>query len=172
MTTSTPAPSSQPALPDWAAQSQPVEDVRIDIAFIVEPSFYYGPSSNISAGQWESLREPIYQPAIPGAAQGFVLSVDKPAAASHEEIQRRKHRHGHAADDRQRGLPCGRQFGGEVVRFLIEFTDQHDLAGGIVNQRGVDFDVHRRPLRIIIGMFFPGCGAGYDDFATERLLQF
>lgn len=67
-------PSSE--LPDWAAESVPVDGMRIDIAFIVEPSFYYGPSSQLLPGQWESLREPLYQPAIPGAAQGFVLSQD------------------------------------------------------------------------------------------------
>jgi len=76
VTANTPGASSQTALPDWAAQSEPVEGVRIDIAFIVEPTFYYGPPSNIAAAQWEQLREPLYQPAIPGAAQGFVLSAD------------------------------------------------------------------------------------------------
>jgi hypothetical protein len=65
-----------PAPPDWAARAEPVDDVRIDVAFIVEPSFYYGPSSQISPEQWETLREPLYMPEIPGAAQGFVLSAD------------------------------------------------------------------------------------------------
>lgn len=63
-------------LPEWAARSEPVEGVRIDIAFVIEPSFYYGPPSHISAEQWESLREPLYVPEIPDAARGFVLSAD------------------------------------------------------------------------------------------------
>jgi len=69
-------------LPDWASQSEPVEGVLIDIAFIVHASFYYGPSSNISPEQWQNMREPLYQPAIPSTAQGFVLSAD---CVGHEE---------------------------------------------------------------------------------------
>jgi hypothetical protein len=76
MTVNASGSSSQTTLPDWAAQSEPLEDVHIDIAFIVEHSFYYGPSSRISPEQWANLCEPLYQPAIPGAAQGFVLSAD------------------------------------------------------------------------------------------------
>lgn len=76
MAANTPGPSSQTTLPDWATQSEPVDDVRIDVAFIIRPSFYYGPPSNIQPGQWETQREPLYEPAIPGAAQGFVLSAD------------------------------------------------------------------------------------------------
>jgi hypothetical protein len=85
----TPASTAQTALPDWALQSEPVEGVRIDIAFIVEPSFYYGPSSHISPEQWRNLREPLYQPAIPGAEQGFVLSAD---CVGHEEELHRHYR--------------------------------------------------------------------------------
>lgn len=112
------------ALPEWAAQSQPVEEVHIDIAFIVEPSFYYGPSSNISDGQWEGLREPIYQPAIPGAAQGFVLSAD---CIGHEDELCRHYRDLLARVERHGKDPAdGAHFWNRPVihapgRFLLNF---------------------------------------------------
>ncbi len=68
--------AAPPELPEWAQQSEPVDGVRIDIGFVISTTFYYGPENDFSAAQWEALREPLAQPAIPLVAEHFVLSAD------------------------------------------------------------------------------------------------
>jgi hypothetical protein len=79
--------SSAPVLPAWTATCvavEPAAHVFIDIAFVLWPSFYYGPRNGFSAEQWEALREPLYQPpiAMHEQAPGLVLSAD---CIGHEE---------------------------------------------------------------------------------------
>ena len=75
-----------PALPDWALQSEPVAGVQVDIGFAISPNFYYGPENDFSPAQWEAMREPLMQPAIPLVEGHFVLSAD--AAGNEDELCR------------------------------------------------------------------------------------
>lgn len=65
-----------PALPVWAKQSEPMEGVQVDIGFMIDASFYCGPENGISAEQWETLRESLWQPGIPVIEQRLALSAD------------------------------------------------------------------------------------------------
>lgn len=65
-----------PPLPLWTLQSEPVDGVQVDIGFAISASFYYGPDNDFSAAQWETLREPLAQPAIALTEGHFALSAD------------------------------------------------------------------------------------------------
>jgi hypothetical protein len=68
------------------------EPVFIDIGFLLEPAFYFGPENNFTAQQWEELRDPLEQPRIRKRKHGAhhawncVLSAD---VVGHEEELRR-----------------------------------------------------------------------------------
>ena len=48
--------------PDWIQRSRRVDDVIIDIGFLVQKSVYYGDENNFTHDDWLKLREPVYQP--------------------------------------------------------------------------------------------------------------
>jgi hypothetical protein len=48
---------------DWTRRAKRIEDVTIEIGFLVSPDFYFGPENRFTEEQWESMREPLYAPA-------------------------------------------------------------------------------------------------------------
>jgi hypothetical protein len=51
-------------LPEWAARATPVENPILEVGFVVWDDFYYGPKNGYSREQWQTLREPLYRPAM------------------------------------------------------------------------------------------------------------
>lgn len=51
-------------LPEWAGRARRVERPVLEVGFLVWTDFYYGPENDFSAEQWQSLREPLYQPRV------------------------------------------------------------------------------------------------------------
>lgn len=51
-----------------------IEDVVVEIGFLVSPDFYFGPGNRFTEEQWERMREPLYTPAaelyVPPAGAG------------------------------------------------------------------------------------------------------
>ena len=73
--TNSPAEARPSDRPEWMSRAKPVEGVRVDIAFFIAKSFYYGPENGYSKKQWDQLREPLYQPG--GERYGdFLLSAE------------------------------------------------------------------------------------------------
>lgn len=50
-------------VPDWTRRATGIEDVTVEIGFLVSPDFYFGPENRFTKEQWESMREPLYTPA-------------------------------------------------------------------------------------------------------------
>lgn len=50
-------------IPDWTRRATRIEDVTVEIGFLVSPDFYFGPENRFTEEQWESMREPLYAPA-------------------------------------------------------------------------------------------------------------
>jgi hypothetical protein len=61
--------------PEWTSRAKPVEGVCVDIGFLIDKSFYYGPDNDFTAEQWEQLREPLYQPKVELYGQ-YLLSAE------------------------------------------------------------------------------------------------
>ncbi|HEU0298369.1 MAG TPA: hypothetical protein VFR37_02920 [Longimicrobium sp.] len=77
-------PNEQPVeLPGWAGRARRVEKPTLEVGFIVWDDLYYGPENDFSPGQWKTLREPLYQPAVashPGNVKHvFTSALDGPA---------------------------------------------------------------------------------------------
>jgi hypothetical protein len=51
-------------LPEWAGRAKPVENPILEVGLVVWDDFYYGPKNGFSREQWQTLREPLYQPAM------------------------------------------------------------------------------------------------------------
>ena len=68
-------PHMQASVPSWLPEAIPVEDSVVDIGFLVQESFYYGPENGFSPQQWQELREAVYQPSIKKSGN-FILSAD------------------------------------------------------------------------------------------------
>ena len=180
------APS--PQLPDWAAQSEPVDGVQIDIGFVIAPSFYYGPENGFSAEQWEALREPLEQPAIPVVAQHFVLSADcmgkeDELCRHYRDVLDKAARHGkdprhgayfwnrpvvHAPDGLMLSFPWHDHF--IDGRLFIESLDTGE-AGEVFSyyEQGWDFDLHLREETLYMREGDPDKGTTHHNlrFAHE-----
>jgi hypothetical protein len=61
---------------EWLAKAQDVPQTQIDIGFIADADFYYGPPDNITSQQWDTLREPLYKPRLPFFGDFYVLARD------------------------------------------------------------------------------------------------
>jgi hypothetical protein len=48
----------------YETASKAVESVEVDVGFLIERTFYYGPENGFTQEQWQQLREPLYQPTI------------------------------------------------------------------------------------------------------------
>lgn len=59
---------------DWFERAPFYTEVNLDVGFILQDSFYYGPQNGFSQEQWESLRAPLYRPAIKLFADHYCLS--------------------------------------------------------------------------------------------------
>ncbi len=104
----TPCSNSSQEIRTEAAKSPPVEwferahhypEVSLDVGFILHDSFYYGPENDFSQQQWQSLRAPLYRPAIELYRDFYGLSSrlgDQPAelAKYYESIQQLARQHG------------------------------------------------------------------------------
>ena len=60
-------------VPDWVARAKPVTGLTVEVGFLTEETFYYGPENDISPEQWAALRKPLYQPDVP-RHDGYVLT--------------------------------------------------------------------------------------------------
>ena len=60
---------------DWKEFAELQEDVRIDIGFMVQETFYYGPENGFSPEQYENMRVSLYLPEIKKSGN-FVLYTD------------------------------------------------------------------------------------------------
>lgn len=67
--------------PEWISRAKPVDNVRVEIGFLVSETFYFGPEDDVSAEQWKRLREPLYRPEIELYGD-FVLSSSLGHSAS------------------------------------------------------------------------------------------
>lgn len=61
--------------PEWTRSTRPIDDIDLDVAFLISDTFYYGPSNDFTTEEWEQLREPLYQPDLK-RYDGRVLSAD------------------------------------------------------------------------------------------------
>jgi hypothetical protein len=52
-------------VPDWVSRAGRVEEPILEVGFIVWEDEYYGPEHGFSQEEWRTLREPVYQPALP-----------------------------------------------------------------------------------------------------------
>lgn len=59
--------------PEWVSRAKPVDAALLEVGFLASESFYFGPENDFSPEQWQSLREPLYQPAV-ARHQGWVLT--------------------------------------------------------------------------------------------------
>jgi hypothetical protein len=67
--------------PEWVARATLVDVVTVDMGFVIQDDYYYGPETGMTPGQWQQLREPLYQPQI-GRYRNFILSAAlEPSAA-------------------------------------------------------------------------------------------
>ncbi|VAW83658.1 hypothetical protein MNBD_GAMMA16-1159 [hydrothermal vent metagenome] len=60
---------------DWKIESEYKENVLIDIGFMVQDSFYYGPENGFTPEEHEKKRVPVYQPNL-NMSGSFVLASD------------------------------------------------------------------------------------------------
>jgi hypothetical protein len=50
--------------PKWVERATPVDPVTLEVGFAISDTFYYGPENDITPEQWQTLREPLYQPRV------------------------------------------------------------------------------------------------------------
>lgn len=50
--------------PEWVSRAKPSDAAVVEIGFLISDSFYFGPENDFSPEQWQSLRDPLYRPAI------------------------------------------------------------------------------------------------------------
>jgi hypothetical protein len=53
-----------PATVGWLSRARPVEEPVLEVGFVVWEDVYYGPENGFSLEQWQTLREPLYRPAL------------------------------------------------------------------------------------------------------------
>jgi hypothetical protein len=86
--------------PDWTNRAKHVEDVTLDVAFVICDTFYYGPENGFSQEQWERLREPLYKPAVQlYQPNNYLLTTDLKGSAAeliryYQDVVRLVERHG------------------------------------------------------------------------------
>jgi hypothetical protein len=61
--------------PEWVSRAKRVDAAVVDVGFMVSESFYFGPENGFSPEQWESLREPLYQPTVERHGQYVLTSA-------------------------------------------------------------------------------------------------
>lgn len=60
---------------DWKAESVAVEGVLVDVGFLVQEAFYYGPENGFTPRQRQELQDKLYKPDLRKSGS-FVLSAD------------------------------------------------------------------------------------------------
>lgn len=50
--------------PEWVARANPVHAPLVEVGFVLSDSFYFGPENHFTDKQWQTLREPLYQPPV------------------------------------------------------------------------------------------------------------
>jgi hypothetical protein len=50
-----------------------IEDVVLDVAFLLQESLYYGPENRFSEEQWNTFRDPLYRPRLATYGRGRIL---------------------------------------------------------------------------------------------------
>jgi len=83
---------------EWLSRAKPVDAAIVEIAFVVSQSFYFGPEKEASMKQLQSLREPLYQPAVARHHTYVLTSVlaDSPdeLLKHYRDVIRLKDKHG------------------------------------------------------------------------------
>ena len=84
--------------PEWVSRTRPVGAAVVEVGFLISDSFYFGPEDDFSPEQWQSLREPLYQPAIERHGNYVLTSAlaETPAelVKHYADVIRARDRHG------------------------------------------------------------------------------
>lgn len=87
--------------PDWVGRARPVEGATVEVGFFVWEDFYYGPENGFTPEQWETLRAPLYRPALERHGSYVLTRVlaDSPGelVRYYADLLRRMDRHGKQA---------------------------------------------------------------------------